>query len=114
MAAGDGQPIYVVSIPAAVKGRFKPWAALAGRLHLFDEFIADLKRLDQLLLRRPMQWGDPLYDWEHAGLRLYRGLTDHLVVHFAVHLVRRHVFVRDINLRPDRPLGQAEADPPPG
>jgi hypothetical protein len=109
MADGNGQPTYSVSIPEGVRERFKPWAAFADRFGLFDAFVADLKRLDHLLSHTPVEWGDPLRDWEHAGLRLFRGMTEHLIAVYAVHLVRRYVFVRDIVLRPDRPLGQSEA-----
>jgi hypothetical protein len=110
MADANGQPRYNVSIPVAIRERLTAWGGPAGQLGLFDEYIADLKWVDEELTLRPAEWGDPLRDWEQAGLKLFRGMSAHLV-YYAVHLVRRYVFIRDIVLRPDRPLGQA--DPPP-
>ena len=109
MAAGNGQPPYKVSIPPHIRARFGPWADLAKRAGLFAEFVADLKLLDRNLLYRPVAWGDPLNDLPKSNLKMFRGMTECLLVIYAVHQVQPHVIVKDIVLRPDRPLGQAEA-----
>lgn len=108
MATGNGQPKYTVSISQTVRDRFGPWKALARSAGLFDQFLDDLKLLDRNLLYHPTTWGDPLHDLRNARLRMFRGLTDHLLVFYGVHFDQPLVIVKDIVLRPDRPMAQGE------
>jgi hypothetical protein len=110
MATGNGQPKYTVSISQTVRDRFGPWKSLAKTAGLFDQFLEDLKVLDGNLLYHPTTWGDPLHDLRNARLHMFRGMTAYLIVLYGVHFDRRLVLVKDIVLRPDRPLGQAESE----
>ena len=56
----------------------------------------------------PKRFGKLVYYFSHARLCVYHARTEFFEVHYAVHLDRPLVFVRDITLRHDRPLGQAD------
>lgn len=114
MAADNGQPPYTVSVPQFLRERFRPWLELARRLGMSASYVADLKLLDRQLLYSPATWGDPLWDLPNARLQIRRGMTDHLIVIYGVHFDQPLVFVRDLVLRPGRPMANAEDVPPPG
>jgi hypothetical protein len=107
MSSGNGQQRYVVSIPSGVKARFRPWAESAVRLGLRAEYFADLRRLAEKLQYDPREWGDPIRTFYYARLQYFHARTEFFEVQYAVHLDRPLVFVRDITLRHDGPLGRA-------
>jgi hypothetical protein len=108
MAAGNGIPAYRVVTPADVRDQFRAWGKVAATAGLLQSYLDDLKLLNNRLARRPKAFGDPLHDYHHAELCLYRGLTEYKIVTYAVHTKRPLVFVRSVRLRPDRALGMAE------
>jgi hypothetical protein len=108
MSATNGRQPYTVSTPPGIRQQFRQWGELAARLGLFREYLADLRLLNELLLYAPKRWGDPLQNFQSAKLRSYRGLTEYLVVTYAVHTERQVVFIKEVTLRSDRPLGRAE------
>lgn len=108
MSGGNGQQPFTVSLPPDVSQRLRAWAGAAGAAGALPEYIADLRSLNENLRYTPREWGDRLKTYPHARLRYYRRLTRFFLVLYAVHLDRPVVFVRDILLRPDQPLGGAQ------
>ena len=107
MAMGNGIPAFRVVTPEGARAQLRDWGKVATEAGLLAAYLDDLKLLNIRLGRRPKSFGDPIYDYKNARLCLYRGLTNFLVVHYAVHVARPLVFVQSVRLRPDRPLGES-------
>jgi hypothetical protein len=64
-----------------------------------------LDQATRLLANSPLDWGDPLSDYRHLNLRLYRGSYGWLIVNYAVDEARRVVYIRSIQPYPGSALG---------
>lgn len=98
---------FRISMPYDTREQLLEWGSLASSLGLRDEYIADLRFLNEQLKYAPRNWGDAISDLEAARLVRYRGLSTYLRVYYAAHVQDPVVFVSSIELRHDRPLGRA-------
>lgn len=103
--AGDGDPTFMVSVLPEARALLRGWGRLAEQRGLYIEYGEDLRRLGARLGHDPADFGDPLWDFTHAKLSVFRALTDFLIVQYGIHAEQRVVFVQSVRLRPDRPLG---------
>ena len=62
-------------------------------------FLTDLKLVNRFLREKPLDWGDPVRDYHNLQLKILRGLSRYFIIHYAVHLPRRVVLVRDVVFR---------------
>jgi hypothetical protein len=105
MPEEPGGTCRVVYFPQVVE-RMKGLAKRAVALGLAEQFREDLQQIQQKLLTESMTWGDPIYRLRHLGLVVHHRLEATMQILYAVDEQRRIVYVKEIKLRPDHPLGQ--------
>jgi hypothetical protein len=74
----------------------KHWAQEAITLSRLEAFVAEWTMIDDKLKHQPLKWGDPLYDLKHSNTRVFRGLGDLFIVHYAVDYDHRISTIKDI------------------
>jgi hypothetical protein len=87
---------------------------IADRLELLSDLAAANRRLQQYVdvvntMRRwlcdaPVEWGDPIFRYQHLGLDVYHRAFEMIAVTYAVDPVRRIVYIQDIQPMTDRGL----------
>lgn len=75
------------------------WAQQAIQQGKLGEYLEKLKQIDKLLKTNPLHWGDPQFDLNHSNIRVFRGLSKSIVVHYGVDFDRRKVIVKDLTPR---------------
>src|SRR5881409_3753898 len=91
------QPFKVIR-SEKVRQELQQSCASAKQMGLANQCAEALERIEEKLQNNPTQWGDPLFDLSHLGLRVYRGWHSMFLVHYGVDLTRRVVIVREYKL----------------
>jgi hypothetical protein len=82
-------------------------AALATRaieLGVRERLADCLRRIQEELRARPLDWGEPKYRLRGAGLVMCVGFHDRISVTYGVHEQNRLVFVQSFEAQPGHPL----------
>jgi hypothetical protein len=84
---------------AAEVGQLQYRASLEGR---GEEFLQSLRTIIDGLLHRPRELGEPLYQLNALRLQVRHVVTGPVVIHFAVHKDRPLVFIKAVDLLPEK------------
>lgn len=95
---------YRVVASGAILQQLRRWADLARNRGVLEPYVQILKTIETNLRTRPLDWGDPLYRYQHLELSVCRGLHGYFLVEYGVHERERLVFVRQYRLVPGNPL----------
>ncbi len=76
----------------------------AKRHALGEMFLDDLERMAERLGSDPVAWGDPLYEYHHLGLVVYRATLKLTRIHYAVDELRRIVYIQEVAALPGSKL----------
>ena len=75
---------------------FLSWSNEAEARDQLNEFYLEWKSICDRLRANPVRWGDPQYDLQYSNMRVFRGLSTHFIVHYAVDFDRREVIIKDL------------------
>jgi len=98
----NGQHSYRVVISRAIAkevGRLQQQASWEGR---GEQFLQALRTIVDGLVKRPRQLGEPLYQLNALGLQVRSVAVQPVAMHFAVHMDRPLVFIKAVDLLPEK------------
>jgi hypothetical protein len=101
---------YRVITSEGLLQQFRQWGEHAARLGLQEQYTTALRFIWDRLTNEPLSWGDPLFNLHQLDLLVLRGMHALLHVEYAVHQVRRVVFIRSLRLPPGSPLAGTPDD----
>jgi len=107
MATPNGQPEYKVSLLPAIRDKLQAFWAQAEQRGLGPLFLIDAEGVERRLIRDPLNWGDPLFEYHKLGMVKLRGRSTFLYVYYSVHKQGRVVVVQDLDINPHGPLGSS-------
>lgn len=90
---------YPVSMSGYHRRLMLHWSEQAIQQGKLDEYLEELKLIGKQLTTNPLHWGDPQFDLNHSNIRVFRGLSKSIVMHYGVDFDRRKVIVKDITPR---------------
>ena len=106
MPPTNGQPAYTITFLHPVSEQLVEWGRLADGVGFGADYRQALRQVEDRLTYNPMKWGDPVHDYEHAGLSERWFMHPVLIVYYGVHQASRQVFVREVQLNPYSPLAK--------
>ncbi len=95
MTPGPGNSYRVIP-SAALLAQLRTMADRAVDGGLDEQFSDCLRRIQDMLSREPLSWGEIRFHLRHLGLAMCHGATSMLYVRFGVDEGRKLVFIRDI------------------
>ena len=98
------EPSFSVSVPDSKAQAMERLADRARDRGLTNLLLADARMMREQLTQNPLRWGDPVYDYHHLELVVYRSVLDLIQVYYAVDHIRQIVYVQQISAVPGRPL----------
>src|SRR3712207_4415680 len=101
----EGPDRFRVVCPPQQLGPAGEWAERAADAGTHDQFLDMLRTIHESLATAPLDWGDPLYRLGQVGLVVCHRIYSALHVNYAVDEGKRVVYLREIRLAPERPLG---------
>jgi hypothetical protein len=107
--ASNAQPPFFISMFDADRDRLRLWAVRAAALGIGEDFRRALTTIVDGLQTDPLNFGDPLFNYQHMGAVLCHAMRWPLRVHYAVDETHRTVFVQRFSVVPVPPLEQDQA-----
>jgi hypothetical protein len=98
----NGEPPYRVVISQAIAeevARLQHRASQEGR---GEQFLLALQTISDALIHRPRELGEPLYQLNALRLNVRHVAIHPIVIHFAVHKDRPLVFIKAVDLLPEK------------
>jgi hypothetical protein len=105
MSPGGDEP-FTPTYAAGVLELLRGWGLVAGRVGLWDQYLAALREVERQLRTRPREWGDPTHNFHGLAMVGYQRYTPVFIVRYAVHQTHPLVFVREVVLTPGSPLAE--------
>jgi hypothetical protein len=75
---------------------FLQWSDEAEANDQLEEFYLEWKLICHKLQTKPVRWGDPQYDLKYSNMRVFRGISKHFIVHYAIDFDLREVIIKDL------------------
>jgi hypothetical protein len=88
--------LYKVTMSGFHRKVLLRWADEAARKNQLDAFYDEWKSICIQLQSNPVRWGDPQFDLKHSNMRVFRALTEHFIVNYAVDFDHREVIIKDL------------------
>jgi hypothetical protein len=92
MAASPFRVIW----PIRQQAEARRLASRSIELGVVPELVKDLKIIANQLASAPSRFGDPIYNYHHLDLTVYRAILSVAQIYYAVDPVRRLVYVKEI------------------
>jgi|SRR6266478_280422 len=93
------QRLVISQVIAKEIGQLQYQASLEGR---GDQFLQALRTIVDNLAHRPRDLGEPLYELNVLRLQVRSVAVRPVALHFAVHMDRPVVFIKSVNLLPEK------------
>jgi hypothetical protein len=99
----NGEQHYEVHLSAAIAKRIWQIARQAAREGRGEIALSSFRQIGRRLQMDPLKFGDPLYHLPALGLQVRQGFIYPLFVSFAVREDPALVFIKGVELLPERP-----------
>lgn len=99
MAAGESGSYRVDATPK-VKQQIQELRKLAKHRGMVGNYVSALRKLVDALEQAPLDWGDPQYRTQQQGGLVCQGISNPLLVHYAVYEQEKSVLIIDLDFLP--------------
>ena len=97
-------PPFHIVYSKAIVAKIKELHVLAKEMDMEEIFLAALRVFDARLTQDPMEFGDPAFTLSLMDLKIYYRIVKPLVVYWGVNEKKSLVFMKTIELWPDRKM----------
>lgn len=94
--ATNSDASYKYAFSEEQREQLKIWGRRAAVLGIEADYLAALPAIHHQLRTEPLTWGDPCYDLNYLGLRVYQRACPPLHITYAVDSGRRLVYIKKI------------------